>query len=83
MIDHSVDATHNVSKKWFSLPRLGTHFALIAALFVGFYWTMHQSTPWRDYAQYRNRQQHQRRIAGVPLSATVERAAEGDDAKSK
>jgi len=76
MIDHSLDATHNVSKKWFSLPRLGTHLALIATLFVGFYWTMHASTPWRDFAQHRSRQQQsQHKIAGVSMNVNVEPSA--------
>ncbi|HYF50663.1 MAG TPA: hypothetical protein VEJ63_14720 [Planctomycetota bacterium] len=72
MIDHTVDSTHMVGKRWFSMPRVATHLALILGLFVGFYWTMHHTTPWQDFAAYRKQQNQQQRFARIPMSHSVE-----------
>lgn len=53
LIDRSLNATHTVTVKWFSLPRAMTHCGIFVLLFLGFYWNMHHSTPWSDFAQHR------------------------------
>jgi hypothetical protein len=53
VIDESLDATRNVTANWFSFPKVATHVGIMAALFLGFYWNMHHSTPWQDFSRTR------------------------------
>jgi hypothetical protein len=48
MIDNGLSVTRNVTTSMFSLPKLGTHVAIIATLFIAFYWSMHHTMPWTN-----------------------------------
>ncbi len=47
LIDGSLTATRTVTTSILSLPRCIAHALLLGALFLGFYWFMHHSLPWR------------------------------------
>ncbi|HYG74297.1 MAG TPA: hypothetical protein VEK08_04755 [Planctomycetota bacterium] len=49
LIDSSLTVTRKLTTNTFSMPKMFTHAMIIAILFIGFYWSMHNSTPWRDY----------------------------------
>ena len=48
LIDSSLTTTRKLTTSTFSMPKMATHTAILLLLFLGFYWHMHQSTPWHD-----------------------------------
>jgi hypothetical protein len=78
VIDESLDATRNVTSNWFSFPKVATHLGIMAMLFLGFYWTMHHSTPWQDFSSTRTAAKNVQ-AARMSTEVRVDQAPNPDD----
>ena len=48
LIDTGLSTTRKITVSKLSMPRMLAHGMIFAALFLGFYWSMHHTLPWNE-----------------------------------